>query len=91
MPPSQDAGHPSRAVLDTSVLFDLYVRDVLLNLALDKRYEVHWSDRILEELRRALAGRVPDNKIRGTIRAMNEKFPDARITGTGPAPGAAHA
>ena len=35
MLPPRDAGHPSPAVLDTRVLFDPYVRDVLLSLALN--------------------------------------------------------
>lgn len=86
MSPPQNAGHLSPAVLDTSVLFDLYVRDVLLNLALDKRYVVRWSDRILEELRRALAARVPDMKVRATIHAMNARFPRARVEGAHPTP-----
>ncbi|MCY4607882.1 MAG: PIN domain-containing protein [bacterium] len=84
MSPQQDAGQRSRAVLDTSVLFDPYVRDVLLNLALDKRYEVHWNTTILEELKRALAGRVPTHKIATTIDAMNAKFPRAVVKGRHP-------
>ncbi|MDE0240078.1 MAG: PIN domain-containing protein [bacterium] len=90
MSPPQDAELLSPAVLDTSVLFDLYVRDVLLNLALDKRYVVRWSDRILEELRRALASRLLDYKIHGTINAMNEEFPRARVEGAHPTPGTPH-
>ena len=85
MSPQQDAGHLSRAVLDTNVLFDPYVRDVLLNLALDKRYEVHWNDTILEELRRALVGRMPAHKIDITIDAMNAKVPRAVVKGRHPA------
>ena len=84
MSPQQDAGHLSRAVLDTSVLFDPYVRDVLLNLAEDERYEVRWNETILEELRRALAGRVPAHKIDTAIDAMNAEFPDALVEGRHP-------
>ena len=84
MSPPQDAGHLSRAVLDTSVLFDPYVRDVLLNLAEDERYEVRWNETILEELGRALAGRVPAHKIATATAAMNAEFPDALVEGRHP-------
>ena len=50
MPLPQGVEYPLRAVLDTNVLVDPYVRDTLLNLADDERFEAHWSDVICRPL-----------------------------------------
>lgn len=84
--PPRDAGHPSRAILDTSVLFDPYVRHALLNLAEDQRFEVRWSDVVLEELGRALYSRVPDDKLQRSFQEMAARFPYALVEGRHPSP-----
>ena len=38
------------AVADTNALFDVFSRDLLLDLALDDRYGIRWSAHILREL-----------------------------------------
>jgi hypothetical protein len=50
---------PSRAVLDTCVLFKPTVRGVLLEAALSDLFRPVWSDRILNELAGRLARDVP--------------------------------
>ncbi|MDE0240656.1 MAG: PIN domain-containing protein [bacterium] len=86
MPLPPDEEHLCIAVLDTSVLFDPYVRHMLLNLADDERYEVRWSNGILDELGRALSSRVSDDKLQRSFQEMAARFPDALVGGRHPSP-----
>jgi predicted nucleic acid-binding protein len=73
---------PTRAILDANVLFDSYLRDLLLGLALADTYVPLWSAEILEELRRALGRRYPASvdKHRQMIEVLALAFSDAAIT-----------
>jgi predicted nucleic acid-binding protein len=73
---------PTRAILDANVLFDSYLRDLLLGLALADTYVPLWSAEILEELRRALGRRYPASvdKHGRMIEALALAFSDAAVT-----------
>ncbi|MDE0240076.1 MAG: PIN domain-containing protein [bacterium] len=86
MPLPTDEEHHCIALLDTNVLFDLYVRHVLLNLADDERFEVRWSDGILDELGRALSSRVPDDQLQRSFHEMATRLSDALVGGRHPSP-----
>ncbi len=72
-----------KALLDASVLFPLFVRDVLLRAADLGFYRVYWTEEILEEVARNL---VKNSKmdIEGTKRlleTLSRLFPDSIVTG----------
>jgi predicted nucleic acid-binding protein len=71
------------AVLDTSVLFPLLLRDTLLDLAQARLYVVHWSPDILDELARNLVkrGQSTEEQAARLVAAMNRVFPGALVTG----------
>lgn len=70
-------------VLDACVLFPAALRDTLLDAASAGLYRFHWSDDILEELRRSLVGRkrTAEDKARHLIAEIERTFSDARVTG----------
>ena len=72
---------PTRAILDANVLFDSYLRDLFLELALADAYVPLWTAEILEELRRALGRRYPASvdKHGRMIEALSLAFSDASI------------
>ncbi|MBP6996802.1 MAG: PIN domain-containing protein [Phycicoccus sp.] len=69
--------------LDTCVLYPLTLCDLLLRIAETGAYRVHWSPDVLEELQRnlTLVARHGERGAAGRIRAMEEAFPDASVTG----------
>lgn len=73
----------SVVVLDACVLFPQALRDTLLRIAEADLYEVHWTEEILEEVRRNLVnkGRMAEDKALSLITAMNTAFEDAVVTG----------
>lgn len=70
-----------RAVVDACVLYPFGVRDTLLALAEEELYDVLWSERILEEMRRnvVLDGRMTEEGAASTLRAMSTAFQDATV------------
>jgi predicted nucleic acid-binding protein len=69
-------------VLDTCVLFPMYLRDSLLRLAAADLFQPVWSPQILSELERVLVREGFTNSSQATriIRLMRENFPSAEIT-----------
>lgn len=74
--------------LDANVIFDAMIRDILLTLAEDGIFRVHWSDDVLEEFKGARIKYLQrkerwdeqeEQKIKRTIELMNKAFPDALI------------
>lgn len=74
--------------LDANVIYDAMIRDILLTLAEDGVFRVHWSTDVLEEFKRARIrhlqrkGRWDDHveqKIERTIELMNRTFPEALV------------
>lgn len=72
-------------VLDACVLYPPSLRDLLLTLAALDAFEVRWSEKILEELRRNVLadnpGIDPDRFSSHTLGAMRSAFPEALVTG----------
>jgi hypothetical protein len=68
------------AVVDANVLYSIELTDLLLTLATHRLVRVHWSDMILEEVRRNLGLRpdLSDAAIDYRIDRMNLALPDAR-------------
>ena len=71
----------ARAFLDANVLFDSYLRDLFLELALADTYVPLWTAEILEELRRALGRRYPTavDKHGRMIEGLALAFSDASV------------
>jgi predicted nucleic acid-binding protein len=71
------------AILDACVIFPASLRDTLLDAAAAGLFRVHWSDEILEELRRNLVIRrsIAHDKAQRLIDALQAAFPEARVIG----------
>jgi predicted nucleic acid-binding protein len=70
-------------VLDACVLIPATLRDTLLRAAEKGMYRLHWSDEILDEVRRNLVKREmtsPENA-QDLIDQMNNFFPEANVRG----------
>lgn len=69
-------------VLDTCVLYDSHMRDILLALAEQELYQPIWSEIICEELKRNIIKKanVTEEKAIKIVRCINQAFPEALIT-----------
>jgi len=74
------------ALLDTCVLFPMYLRDTLLRLAAADIYQPLWSTHILTELHRALVrqGTTTTDQANRIIKLVRSHFPDSEIAGYEP-------
>jgi predicted nucleic acid-binding protein len=74
---------PFRVVLDACVLFPGGLRDTLLRAADARVYQVYWTGRILEEMRRSLVAKqqVSEARSRSLVQQMQLAFPEAMVTG----------
>lgn len=72
------------ALLDTCVLFPMYLRDSLLRLAVADLYRPLWSPDILAELHRALVreGATSADQAGRIITLIRTHFPEAEIVAT---------
>src|SRR3546814_919723 len=68
-------------VLDTCVLYPMYLRDILLRLAEANTYRPLWTEDILGELQTNLAEVIGDDAAARIIALMREHFPDAMVSG----------
>ncbi len=73
-------------VLDACVLYPPTLRDTLLRAAEGGLYRVHWSDEILDELRRNIIakGNVSEVDAQDLIDEMRGYFKEATVTGYEP-------
>jgi predicted nucleic acid-binding protein len=70
------------ALLDTCVLYPVYLCDTLLRLAEADAYRPLWSADILAELgRNVVDAGVPADRVGRRIASMKRSFPDAMVTG----------
>ncbi len=69
-----------RVVLDTCVLFPTLMRQVILTFAKSGAFDPVWSPRILEEWRRAVASKFPDqvHAVEGEITMLAVHWPTAQ-------------
>ncbi|MGH3089237.1 MAG: PIN domain-containing protein [Rubrobacteraceae bacterium] len=75
---------PSVALLDASVLYPAYLRDLLLRLADAGVYQPRWSAEILDEVARSVKKRLDDagrEKVDRMISLMRTHFEEAEVTG----------
>lgn len=75
-----------RVVLDANVLFPFTVRDTLLRAAEASLYQLHWSELILDEVRRNLVktGTTTEQQATSLVDTMKGAFPEAMVTGHEP-------
>jgi hypothetical protein len=69
------------AFFDTCSLFGGVLNDLFLRLAEEGAYRLTWSEQILTELERNLAGRVGPDAAGRRVAAMRTAFPDAAVSG----------
>jgi predicted nucleic acid-binding protein len=77
------AGERPVVFADTNVLYSAALRDILIELALLDALRLHWSSKVLDELKRSLLARRPAITEAGIDRlldAMNGALPDALVT-----------
>ncbi|MEA5472119.1 PIN domain-containing protein [Spirulina sp. 06S082] len=69
------------AILDSCVIYPMYLRDILLCAAEVGLYQVHWTEEILEGSLRNLVknGVMSQEKARSLSSIMNNAFPEALI------------
>ena len=69
-------------LLDTCVLFPMYLRDSLLRLAIAELYEPLWSQHILNELSGVLVRErmASEPQARRIVALMQEHFPESEVT-----------
>jgi predicted nucleic acid-binding protein len=69
------------AVVDACALYPYSLRDTLLRLAEIELYDIQWSDRIIDEMRRNLVENVavPEERADRMVNAMNNAFEGATV------------
>lgn len=74
------------AVLDACVLVPASLRDTLLRAAEEDLYRVHWSEHILEEVRRTLVDRelADETGAERLVSTLRSYFPEAAVQGYEP-------
>lgn len=74
---------PARVVLDANVLFPFTLRDTLLRSAARGLFQVYWSEQILDEAARNLAGtgRMTPQQVQRLVSALKSAFPEALVEG----------
>jgi predicted nucleic acid-binding protein len=72
---------PYPVVLDSCVIFPMYLRDTLFRAAEDGLYDVYWSQEILDGATRNLinSGRMARDKAARFEAALKEAFPNAMV------------
>lgn len=70
-------------LLDANVLFPFRKRDVLLRFYQTGLFRARWTEQILKEWTNSLLKQKPqlEESIRSQLSAMDEQFPEARVTG----------
>jgi hypothetical protein len=68
---------PRKAFLDANVLRGQLTTDTLLSLAHARLFEPHWSEQVLDEVRRNRPDGVPEHSIDSRFAQMNKIFPAA--------------
>jgi PIN domain len=76
------AFEPSVAVFDACILYPFHLRNILVQLAVDRLVEARWTDEIHNEWIRNLAARapaVPIERLRNTRGLMDAALPTALV------------
>ena len=75
---------PAVAVFDACVLYPFHLRNILVQVAVDRLVEARWTDAIHEEWVRHLAAAtptIPRERWQNIRRLMNEAVPTATVSG----------
>ncbi len=72
---------PPRALVDANVIYSNHLRNLLLQLAANGAFEVHWSEEIEREWLRNLEDATRTRVQRHTLPLIREHFPDAIVAG----------
>lgn len=78
------AFEPSVAVFDACILYPFHLRNIVVQAAVDRLVEAHWTDTIHEEWIRNLAANaqaIPMQRLQITRQLMNDALPTAMVTG----------
>ena len=76
------AFEPSVAVFDACILYPFHLRNILIQLAVDRLVEARWTDEIHNERIRNVAARapaVPIERLQNTRRLMDAALPTALV------------
>jgi hypothetical protein len=65
------------AVVDANVRYSIEITDLLLTMAAERLICVHWSNEILDEVRRNLGERLSADAVEYRITQLNRAFPSA--------------
>jgi hypothetical protein len=75
---------PSVAVFDACILYPFHLRNIIVQAAVDRLVEAHWTDEIHDEWIRNLAAdapAIPFERLQATRRLMNDALPGATVIG----------
>jgi hypothetical protein len=78
------AFEPSIAIFDACILYPFHLRNIVVQAAVDRLVDAHWTDAIQEEWMRNLtadAPAIPIERLRVTRRLMNDALPTATVNG----------
>jgi hypothetical protein len=78
------AFEPSVAVYDACILYPFHLRNIVVQIAVDRLVEARWTDEIHDEwLRRLVANMpaIPIERLQITRRLMNDALPSAMVAG----------
>jgi hypothetical protein len=73
---------PETTVVDANVFYSQYQRNVFMTLAVERLFDLHWTDEIEAEWLNALQRNRPDlgaERLERTARAMKNALPGARL------------
>jgi hypothetical protein len=75
---------PSVVIFDACVLYPFHLRNIVVQIAVDRLVDARWSDEIHDEWIRNLVADVPGipiERLQITRKLMNDALPDATVTG----------
>lgn len=78
------AFEPSIAVFDACIPYPFHLRNVLVQVGVDRLVEARWTEAIHEEWIRSLladAPAIPTERLQGTRRLMEHALPTAMVSG----------
>ncbi len=75
---------PSVVIFDACVLYPFHLRNIVVQIAVDRLVDARWTDEIHDEWIRNLVTDVPGipiERLQITRKLMNDALPDATVTG----------
>jgi len=78
------AFEPSVVIFDACILYPFHLRNIVVQIAVDRLVDARWTDEIHDEwIRNLVANRpaIPIERLQITRRLMNDALPGAMVTG----------